>query len=86
MEPTLRDGSTVLASGIPYFFSSPGVGDLVVFLDEKSDTTCIKKIGRVEGEKYFLVGENKEDSFDSKQIGLVLRENIIGKVVATLRR
>lgn len=81
MEPTLPHGATVLVSGIPYLFSPPKRGDVVAFLDEGSRKTFIKRIERVEGERYFLGGDNKGDSFDSRKIGWIHRRDILGKVV-----
>lgn len=81
MEPTFPHGTTVLASGIPYLFSSPKGGDLVVFFDKKSDKTFIKRIESVDGERYFLRGDNKGDSFDSRRFGWVDKKNLLGKVL-----
>lgn len=81
MESTLPHGTTVLVSGIPYLFSLPKRGDIVAFFDKKSGKTFIKRIERVDGERYFLRGDNKGDSFDSRRFGWVDKKNILGKVL-----
>jgi len=79
MEPTIKNGETVLASSIPFLFSNPKVGDVVVF--KKNEKVFIKRITKIDGEKYFVGGDNKKDSLDSRKIGLVERSGIAGKVI-----
>lgn len=35
---------------------------------------------KIPGDKYFVVGDNRENSLDSRSIGLISKEDIIGKV------
>lgn len=79
MEPTLKEGQILFASLLPYLFFKPKVGDVVVFKDEGK--VFIKRIKKLEREKYFLTGDNKSDSLDSRKIGWIDRENILGKVL-----
>lgn len=82
MEPTLKNNAIVLASSIPHFFSKPLVGDIVVFKDHEK--IFIKRIVQRKGNQYFLAGDNKHDSFDSRRIGWISRKNIVGKVIYKL--
>ncbi len=83
MEPALLNGGIVFVSSIPYLFSKPKVGDIVAFkIDNK---VLIKRIMKINpspssGEKYFVKGDNKSDSLDSKSIGLINKKDILGKV------
>ena len=82
MNPTLRDGETVLVDRA----AKIEVGDIVVArhpIEQQSE--IVKRIERItERGHYFLVGDNLEDSNDSRHFGAVTREYIKGKVVARL--
>jgi len=82
MNPTLRDGETVLVDRA----AKIEVGDIVVAkqpIEQRSEV--VKRIERItERGHYFLVGDNLEDSNDSRHFGAVTREYIKGKVVARL--
>lgn len=82
MNPTLKDGEVVLVdrnAGIE-------VGDIVVAKHPiEQNSELIKRIGRInEQGNYFLVGDNLENSNDSRHFGAVTKEYIKGKVVARL--
>lgn len=79
MDPTILQGQTVLVSSIPFFFSKPKIGDIVAF--KKPEKVFIKRIVKVDGEKYFVSGDNKNDSLDSRRFGWILKKDIIGKVI-----
>ncbi len=79
MAPKFSDNDSVLVSSIPFMFGKPKKGDVVVF--EKYNRLYIKRIKKIKDEKYFLIGDNKKDSQDSRRFGLVKREQIKGKVI-----
>lgn len=79
MEPFLLDNQIVLTSPIPFIFSKPKVGDVVVF--KVGDGIYIKRVKEIRNQKFFLIGDNKEDSLDSRKIGWIERKDIIGKVI-----
>lgn len=79
MQPTIVDGQKVLASSIPYLFSKPKRDDIVAF--EFENKIFVKRIHSILEDKYSLVGDNKYDSLDSKKIGAISRQNILGKIV-----
>ena len=80
MNPTLKDGEVVLVDRA----AKIEVGDIVVArhpIEQRSE--IVKRIERItERGHYFLVGDNTEDSNDSRHFGAVTREYIKGKVVA----
>jgi signal peptidase I len=78
MEPQIKSGETVLVSGIPYWFKTPKINDIVAFKDKKK--VLIKRIVRITGDKYFVAGDNKKDSLDSRDFGFISRKQISGKV------
>ncbi|MEK7516936.1 MAG: S26 family signal peptidase [Patescibacteria group bacterium] len=79
MEPTIKNGQTVLVSSIPYLFSKPKIGDIVAF--GKEGRVFIKRIARIENGKYFMRGDNSRDSIDSRQIGWIGKKEIVGRVI-----
>ena len=80
MEPTLQQGQNVLVSSIPYLFVKPKIDDMVLIRHEEN-RFLIKRITKIDGEKYFVGGDNKKDSMDSRRFGWILKKDIVGKVV-----
>ncbi|MEX2012989.1 MAG: S26 family signal peptidase [Candidatus Levyibacteriota bacterium] len=79
MQPKIKDGQKVLISNIPYMFSAPKKDDVVVF--KLKNKAFLKRIVKVKDEKYFLEGDNKIDSLDSKKLGAFGRKTIIAKAL-----
>ncbi len=82
MSPILNDGDVVLVDR----GANVEVGDIVVAKHPiEQNSEVIKRIERIDTRgNYFLVGDNAEDSTDSRHFGAVAREYIKGKVVARL--
>ena len=82
MNPTLKDGEVVLVDRE----AEIEVGDIVVARHPLEQTSeVVKRVARInERGHYFLVGDNADDSTDSRHYGAVTREYIKGKVVARL--
>jgi nickel-type superoxide dismutase maturation protease len=82
MNPTLKDGEVVLVDRE----ADIEVGDIVVAkhpIEQISEV--VKRVSRInERGHYFLIGDNPDDSTDSRHYGAVTREYIKGKVVARL--
>ena len=82
MEPQIKNGKSVLVSGISYWFKKPKIGDIVAV--RKEEKVFVKRITKIKEKEYFLEGDNKQDSLDSREFGYILRRNIIGKVIYKL--
>ena len=76
MMPKLKPGEKILVSTLPYLFSSPKVGDVIVF--KYQNKFIIKKISKIKNEEYLINGENKKDSL---KIPKIKRKEILGKVI-----
>lgn len=76
MEPNLKEGSFFISSSIPFKFISPKEGDVILF--RNNNKNIVKRISKIENNKYFVSGDNKKDSmkFDS-----LTSEKILGKVI-----
>jgi len=83
MEPILKNGESVLVSSVPYLFKNPKIDDIVAF-KEKAGKILIKRIKTCKNGKYFVKGDNKKDSFDSRDFGFVSRKLILGKLIYKL--
>ena len=79
MSPTLHAGQIVFVNRLSYFFKSPKINDIVAA--KVGDKVFIKRITKIENKKFFLSGDNKSDSFDSRKFGMISRKDIIGKAV-----
>ncbi len=82
MNPTLKDGETVLVDRA----AKIEIGDIVIAKHPvEQNSEIVKRVERInERGDYFLIGDNLEDSNDSRHFGAVTREYIKGKVVARL--
>lgn len=83
MEPLIKNGEKIIVSSIPYLFESPKINDIVV-VRLKDDLILIKRIIKIVNGKYFLLGDNKKDSMDSRSFGNLSRKQILGKMIYKL--
>lgn len=83
MNPTLKDGEVVLVDRN----GEIEAGDIVVARHPvEQNGEIVKRVERInERGHYFLIGDNLEDSNDSRHFGTVSIEYICGKVTCRLR-
>lgn len=81
MEPTFFEGDMVIVSGVPYLFSNPKTRDVLLFQEKISKKYLMKRVYKVKNKKYFVLGDNRKDSKDSRNFGEVSRKEILGKVL-----
>ena len=82
MNPTLKDGEVVLVDRA----GKIEVGDIVIAKHPiEQNSEVVKRVERINDHgHYFLVGDNLQDSNDSRHFGAVTIKYIKGKVVARL--
>ena len=84
MHPIHPDGSKVLIHKVFYLFQKPQIGDIVLVRDPRDNKMLIKRVQDKKNDAFFVVGDNKKESTDSRHFGFVARRAIIGKVIARL--
>ena len=86
MQPTLEPRDRVLVRRLGRKVS-PSLGSLVVtWHPQRSKLRLIKRLKSVEGMGLWLLGDNPTESTDSRQLGAVPTNLLIGEVVARLPR
>lgn len=80
MEPTYGFGDIILINRLSYLFHKPKAGDVIALKNPKNKKHIIKRIQKIQNGKYFVVGDNKKESTDSREFGLISKNEIIGKV------
>ena len=83
MLPLLQPGDEILFAPHAYKKSKPQVGDVIVALHPlQKNLTIVKRIIEIEGDRYFVVGDNLSFSTDSRHWGKIGLANIIGRVTS----
>ncbi len=96
MYPTLSDGEYIIAEKLSLKYRNPQLGDVVIFNHpEKEGVLLVKRIVALpntvaEGGKpvpessYYVLGDNRENSSDSRELGPVGKNSIEGRVLAVV--
>src|SRR6266542_6302589 len=83
MLPTLRPGERVLFDRLAYVIERPRRGDVVLARHpSRPDIRLIKRVAEQEGlgsDEFWLVGDNPEESTDSRTLGSFMREDILAR-------
>lgn len=80
MYPTLEPGTTLFLNTLD---KTPKIGDIVVVepLICFGGKTVIKRVVDVRDGEIFLEGDNKEISYDSRNVGWIKTEHILGVII-----
>jgi nickel-type superoxide dismutase maturation protease len=81
MLPLFKSGETVLVVRFTFFFFRPKLQDIVIAKDPRDGKFLLKRITAIEKEKFFLSGDNKSASTDSREFGMIDRSGLIGKII-----
>lgn len=83
MFPTLTDGEFYLSIRV-FNKSKCKVGGIYVFrppYDSEEEKFVIKRLVEVRNGKYYFLGDNSSDSYDSRYYGFVNSENVVAKLI-----
>ena len=84
MQPTLEPGDRVLVRRLERK-PAPNLGSVVVtWHPQRSELRLIKRLSRVDSTGLWLLGDNPTESTDSRQLGAVPTNLLIGEVVGRL--
>lgn len=84
MSPLLKPGNVVLTIQYLPIFLKPKTEDIIVCKSPGAGRILVKRITKIENNKYFVEGDNRTASTDSRQFGLIDKTDIIGKVIFVL--
>lgn len=80
MYPTLKEGDKLWS--VRSYLCDIQVGDIVVAKPYKcDDRLVIKRVYRIDGMMYYLLGDNPSESYDSRNYGWVSKKEIVAKVM-----
>lgn len=76
MEPALSPNRFIVATGV---YTALETGDIVVLMH--NGTEKVKRVSDIRANKLFVLGDNANESTDSRQFGWISKQQIVGKVV-----
>lgn len=79
MYPTFKEGENIVSFNWFYHFYSPKVGDVVVF--KKEDRYFVKRVAKIKNRQIFVIGDNRQESLDSRKFGLLDIKELTGRVI-----
>lgn len=84
MLPLLQPGDEILINPFAYQKSSPQVNDIIVTRHPlQHNLPIVKRINAIkDGDRYFVTGDNREASTDSRHWGSIKSSDIMGKVTS----
>lgn len=81
MEPSFSEGDYLLVNRWVFCFRKPRKGEVVLLEDPRTAKKILKRIVHVKEDKYYILGDNKAHSTDSRVFGWVGEGKILGKVL-----
>lgn len=79
MLPTLKPGQDILCFTWAYVFFKPKIGDIVVI--RQGGREIVKRIQKRDDHRFFVIGDNRKESTDSREFGAIGKSKIVGKVL-----
>ena len=81
MFPAYKSGEVVLVDCIVYKVFGLRVDNIIVLKHPYNNSYIIKRITKKNNNLYFVRGDNKNESTDSKNFGWISKKDIIGRVI-----
>ena len=83
MYPTLTDGEYYLGRRI-FLKSKCKIGKIYVYrppYENEEEKFVIKRLADIKDGKYFFLGDNADDSYDSRYYGYVPSKNVVAQLI-----
>ncbi len=81
MAPTLQDQDRLIVNKAVYKLSAPRRGDIVMlYYPVNPDKSFVKRVMMIPDGYYFVMGDHRNNSSDSRHWGMVPKRYIIGRV------
>lgn len=77
MSPTLKPGQNILVNRL----SKVKPQDIVAAKDPRDGKILIKRVQKITNGKFYVLGDNPNESTDSRHFGWITKKDIIGKVI-----
>ncbi len=81
MEPGLRPGDYIFVNGLS---KRVRMNDIVVMRHPSRKIYIVKRVGRIDGRRIYLLGDNARESEDSRKFGALKAGDLIGKLIFKL--
>ena len=79
MFPTLSPGEKIITASV--LFSKLKIQDIVICCDPRTQLPLVKRISTIKNNTYFVIGDNKKKSTDSRVFGWLQKKDILAKVI-----
>ena len=70
-----------MVNRLSHWFTKPKMDDIIAFHDPRDGKILIKRIAKKNRTRYFVEGDNKSASNDTRVFGWIEKRDIIGKVL-----
>ncbi|MDE2025767.1 MAG: S26 family signal peptidase [Patescibacteria group bacterium] len=79
MQPQFVAGERVVVA--KRFLSKITQGDVVIFTDPRTKKPLIKRVKEIKNTACFVLGDNVNESTDSRDFGWIAIDTVVGKVI-----
>jgi nickel-type superoxide dismutase maturation protease len=81
MEPSLNQGDYIFVNGVS---QNVRVNDVVVIRHPNKNIYIVKRVKKIQGDRFYLLGDNTKSSEDSRKFGALRRDGLVGKLIFKL--
>ena len=82
MEPFLKEGDEIIVK--KYIFTKPKIGDIIIFRHSTPPFIFIKRVLKIKDSNYWVEGDNKNKSFDSRSFSYIKKDSVLGKMISKI--